>query len=95
MGASGGTSDRRDSKKEERRKKAAGGGSKGGGGGGGGGSSGGGGGGGRGGRESKTQKVLYVINHTCEDMIDHRSYTHHLSSCSGLIFFSGFNFTTT
>ena len=60
MGASGGGSDKRDSKKEERRKKAASGGSKGGGGGGGGGgSSGGGGGGGRGGRESKTQKVLF------------------------------------
>ena len=60
MGTSGGGSDRRDSKKEERRKKAASGGSKGGGGGGGGGGgSGGGGGGGRGGRESKTQKVLF------------------------------------
>jgi len=75
MGASGGGSDRRDSKKEERRKKAAAGGSKGGGGGGGGGGSGsGGGGGGRGGRESKTQKVLTQINHKHFHSQEHVSF---------------------
>ena len=37
--------------------------------------------------EEKARPKRYVINHTYEDMIDHRIYTHNFSSCSGVICF--------